>query len=200
MKSDLDFELGSSSLCREVKKFGFTRFDELAEHVRSLPYGRPKSLEPLAVLSEQCGTCSSKHQLLAQVAQESGQPQVQLTIGIYEMSERNTPGVADVLAAAQMSFIPEAHCYLTVEGERLDFTGICAGASSPFESLLCELCVAPARLQQTKVLLHKEFLNQWSYAHRRSSEELWRVREACIAALSANKRVQPTCGTHAADA
>ena len=39
-------------------------------------------------------------------------------LGIYEMSDRNTPGVGRVLTAHGLSYIPEAHCYLRCQGER----------------------------------------------------------------------------------
>jgi hypothetical protein len=113
MKNPLDFDIGDSSLCREVKQFGFVRFGVLAEHVRALPYRRVESRDVAAVLRECCGTCSTKHRLLALVAHESGRLEVQLTIGIYEMSARNTPDVAGVLRSASLPFIPEAllpHC------------------------------------------------------------------------------------------
>jgi hypothetical protein len=42
---------------------------------------------------------SLSHQLLAAVAQDCGHSEVQLTVGIYEMSEENTPGVGTVLNA-----------------------------------------------------------------------------------------------------
>jgi len=182
MKHPLDSDIGDSALCSEVKQFGFARFGELAEHVRALPYRRVESRDAAAVLRERCGTCSSKHRLLALVAHESGRLEVQLTIGIYEMSERNTPDVAGVLSAS-LPFIPEAHCYLTVHGERLDFTGLPAGATSPFDSLLLERFALPGELPSLKNSLHREFLDRWAHARGLSADDVWSTREACIAAL-----------------
>jgi hypothetical protein len=42
---------------------------------------------------------------------DSARVEVQLTVGIYEISEENTPGVGTVLNAASLTSIPEAHCY-----------------------------------------------------------------------------------------
>ena len=192
MEIQLDFEIGDSSLCSEVKQCGFVRFRELAEHVRALPYRRIESTDAAAVLREGGGTCSTKHRLLALVAHESGQFEVQLTVGIYEMSERNTPGVHSVLSSASLPLIPEAHCYLTVCGERLDFTGLPSGTTSPFDSLLLERFILPGELPSIKDSVHREFLSRWAHEHGLLVEEVWSVREACIAALSANKALQPT--------
>jgi hypothetical protein len=138
----------------------------------------------LAVLQQGCGTCSAKHQLLAAVAQDCGHSEVQLTVGIYEMSEENTPGVGVVLSAASLKGIPEAHCYLSIEGERFDFTGLPAGSSSPFAALVAEYTVSPTNLPQIKIEIHKEAIAAWARYRGISKEAAWATREACIAALA----------------
>jgi hypothetical protein len=182
---------GESALCEGVRSRGFESFEQLAEHVRNLPYGRTANTgEPLAVLRQGCGTCSAKHQLLAAVAQDSGHSEVQLIVGIYEMSEDNTPGVGAVLKAASLTSIPEAHCYLSIEGERFDFTGLPAGSSSPFAALLAEYTVSPSNLSQVKVKLHQEAIAAWASDHGISKEVAWATREACIAALAARSAME----------
>jgi hypothetical protein len=181
---------GGSALCEDVRARGFASFEDLAEHVRALPYARTSNLEePLAVLREGRGTCSAKHQFLAAVAQESGHSEVQLTVGIYEMTEENTPGVGAVLRAASLGSIPEAHCYLSIEGERFDFTGLRSGGSSPFAALLAEYTVSPTILAQTKVELHKKAMGAWARDRGISKDLAWAIREACIAALAANAAI-----------
>jgi hypothetical protein len=55
---------GRSALCEAVRTRGFESFEQLAEHVRKLPYGRTANAdEPLAVLRLGQGTCSAKHRL-----------------------------------------------------------------------------------------------------------------------------------------
>src|SRR5512145_1644905 len=97
-------------------------------------------------------------------------------------------GVAAVLSSASLPFIPQAHCYLTVHGERLDFTGLPAGAAAPFDSLLLERVALPGELPSIKNSLHREFLGSWAQAHGLLADDVWSAREACIAALSAKPR------------
>jgi hypothetical protein len=176
---------GGSALCEDVRSRGFDLFEHLAEHVRKLPYGRTSIAEdPLTVLQQGRGTCSAKHQLLATVAQDCGHSEVQLIVGIYEMSEENTPGVGTVLNAASLTSIPEAHCYLSIAGERFDFTGLPAGSSSPFAALLAEYVVSPSNLPKIKVELHKQAIAAWASERGISEEAAWAAREACIAALA----------------
>jgi hypothetical protein len=94
-----------------LRGLGIGTFHAAAAHVRDLPYRRPRAGgDPLAVLTEGCGTCSSKHALLAAVAGEQGVVELELVLGLYEMREENTPGVAPVLEAYGLA--SEAHCYL----------------------------------------------------------------------------------------
>jgi hypothetical protein len=92
------------------------------QHLCELPYGRNLYPDdPLAVLTEQRGTCSTKHALLRRLSIEQGINLV-LVLGIYEMNERNTPGVGSVLQGHGLKFIPEAHCYVKVGDKRIDVT------------------------------------------------------------------------------
>lgn len=194
MRTSLTFPLvDGGPLSQAAMSKGFATFEELAEFVRGLPYGRvSNALDCLAVLAEGRGTCSAKHRLLAAVAQECGHPEVRLTIGIYEMCEENTPGVGTVLREASLSSIPEAHCYLTVDGERFDYTGLPSGAASPFFFLIEEHFVGPADLPQLKEQYHRKALAAWAVKVGHSESSAWQTREACIAALTANSSIELT--------
>jgi hypothetical protein len=155
------------------------------DHVWQLPYGRVDVAgDPGIVVARGRGTCTSKHRLLAQVAHECGHDEIGMMVGIYLMSEANTPGVGTVLTAEGLECIPEAHCYLSCDGERLDVTRPVQGGICPFASLQQEYRVDPMTVHLTKVPMHQRFLQQWAATTGRSPAELWRIREACIAALS----------------
>lgn len=183
---ELDFPISAHSpIAREVFNRGFTRFLLLAEHLRALPYGRPRRrLDILAVLDERTGTCSSKHHLLAALAHECGRTDIELIVGIYEMSERNTPGVGALLDSADIGSIPEAHCYLRLGGRRHDFTGLSSGESSPFDALRSEHVVAPTDLIEEKARLHRGAMQAWAAGRAWTFADAWTLREQCIAALA----------------
>jgi len=72
-----------------ARRLGVVDYAALAAYVQGLRYARPSdTIDPTAVLDEGCGTCSTKHQLLATVAHECGHQEVELIVGVYEMSER----------------------------------------------------------------------------------------------------------------
>lgn len=186
MSLSLDFPLTAGGpVAAEVVRRGFTGFLLLLDHVRALPYGRPADAQDvLSVLKERVGTCSSKHRLLATVAHECGRSEIELIVGIYEMSEENTPGVGAVLERAGLVSIPEAHCYLRMGARRYDFTGLECGSASFFDALLSEHVVAPEDLPGLKVRLHWEAMSAWCETRSIAPAYGWSVREACIAALS----------------
>src|SRR5215510_6425949 len=98
---------------------GITTLREAARLLWSLPYGRVSDgHRPDLVLHESRGTCTTKHALLAMLAAEQ-EIDLALTLGIYEMTERNTPGVGPVLDRHGLDRIPEAHCYVVWQGERI---------------------------------------------------------------------------------
>lgn len=64
------------------------------------------------VLSEERGTYSTQHALLAQLVQEQGLA-VALPLGIYHMAKAHPPGVGPVLDRYGLDSIPETHGYLS---------------------------------------------------------------------------------------
>ena len=168
------------------RALGAADFAAAARYVRQLPYGRiTERSRYWLVLDEGRGTCTTKHATLAALAREQG-IDVQLVLGIYEMSERNTPGVGPVLRAHGLAYIPEAHCYLRYQGERVDMTGVPTGAE-PIERFLHEEPITIEQIGAYKNDLHRAFLREWiaraDPAPGRGLEDVWRIREACIAAL-----------------
>lgn len=166
---------------------GVRDFAAAARYLRRLPFGRVAERSNLAlVVTEGRGTCATKHALLAGLAAEQG-IDAALTLGIYEMNERNTPGVGTVLDTYGLPYIPEAHCYLAYDGQRVDITREAASAE-PIVTLLHEETISPEQIDDYKRGVHRQFLDRWRNRSPEAAgyplEELWRIREECIAALS----------------
>ncbi len=183
-----NFELkAGSEATAQFLAAGVTDFHGAARYVQHLPYGRNSDKADFRlVLKEGRGTCSTKHALLAQLAKEQ-KAAVALRIGIYEMSEANTPGVGGVLQTYGLSYLPEAHCYLICQGIRVDVTRSGVTPSEPIKRFLCEETINPDQVGSHKVNLHQRFMRKWvsdaNATADRGWEEIWRIREECIAAL-----------------
>jgi hypothetical protein len=173
----------------EIVALGIHDFRAAGRYLHTLPYGRTADrADFFSVLREGKGTCSTKHALLAALAHEQVLPIV-LTLGIYEMHERNTPGVGAVLRQYGLSSLPEAHCYLTYEGRRIDITRSGAEPTEPISLFLYEETILPAQIGEHKVTRHRRFMQDWVNSNEtlvkgQSLEDVWQIREACIAALT----------------
>ncbi len=159
-----------------------------ARYVCELPYGRNSDPgNPLIVLQERRGTCSTKHALLRRLALEQGL-NLSLFLGIYEMTERNTPGVGAVLQRYGLTCLPEAHCYLRSGETHIDLTRRSVDPREPITAFLHEEEITPTQIQHYKVGVHKNFLRKWIADNNAlrglSLEQVWKIREECIACLS----------------
>jgi hypothetical protein len=170
-----------------LRRAGCATYRAAAKHLHELPYGRNADrADYRLVLAEGRGTCSTKHALLAAVAREQSLP-VALAIGIYEMTEANTPGVGRVLSAHGLAGLPEAHCYLVYQGHRVDVTRSGVIPEAPIQRFDVEWTIEPSQIGEHKVKLHREHLRRWVEARPDlglSLDELWRIREECIRALA----------------
>lgn len=169
-------------------ELGVRELQGAARWLHLLPYGRNRNrADWRLVLVERRGTCSTKHALLASLAAEQAVP-LALALGLFEMTEGNTPGVGRVLAGSGLTAVPEAHCYVTHAGRRIDVTRDGPMAAGPIV-FLHEETIEPAQIGEYKVALHRRFLRQWVERHdpplALSWETVWSVREACIRALEA---------------
>jgi hypothetical protein len=186
-----DILLGPAGrVTEEFIKLRLRDYRGAARYLNRLPYGRNSSrTDLLGVLREGHGTCSTKHALLKLLAMEQ-QIEIALVVGIYEMTEYNTPGVGRVLAQYSLAGVPEAHCYLRYGGIRIDVTrALVAAPAEPIGPFLYEEEITAPQVGEYKVRLHRDFIRRW-LAQRRTAlrydcDEIWGIREQCIAALSA---------------
>ncbi len=74
---------------------GIEYFHQAIDYVHQLPYKRASSPVYTTVLAEHCGTCSTKHALIAELSREFNVP-LQLRLGIF-MMDSNSQLLAPIL-------------------------------------------------------------------------------------------------------
>ncbi|MFK8009380.1 MAG: hypothetical protein AB8H03_23670 [Saprospiraceae bacterium] len=181
------FIQAKAPLSEQCQALGIVDFHEAVDYIFKLPYRRNSSKEDLTlVFSEKCGVCSTKHAALAALALENNYSGLKLVIGVYKMNEKNTPGVGEILGKNKLAFMPEAHTYLVFGKDKIDITREVETEESPFESLLFEKEIQPNQIGEFKVRLHRDFLEKWILENeiKYSLDEIWKIREDCIYALS----------------
>ena len=162
-------------------------FDELINKVKNIPYGRNTNRYDFSlVLSENKGTCSSKHALLKDFADKNEIENVKLFIGIFKMDEVNTPKLGDLLSKNNINYIPEAHCYLKINQIAVDATTSDSFYDKIKHDIMEEIEIIPNQVSDFKVEYHKSFLKKWITETNQNNtfEEIWEIREQCISKLS----------------
>lgn len=172
---------------RLARELGIEDWNKLLQHVRALPYGRNANRSELdLVIREGQGTCSSKHAMLKEVALENQLDDVKLILAMYKMNLENTPGIGSHIEKAGLDYLPEAHCYLKLNGTRVDLTSAESDIGRIERDILEEIEIAPEQVSSYKVDYHKRYIEEWKAQEGlpQSFEELWAIREKCIASLS----------------
>ena len=185
---NINYKLESKDKLTELaKSIGIESWIELTEFVKNLPYGRNKNRTEFGlVLSEKKGTCSSKHALLKKIADLNNIPQIKLILGIYRMTEKNTPKIGPELIKHSIGFILEAHCYLKLNDKRIDFTSKKSEFEKIEQDIILEKEIEPEQVAEFKVDYHKDFIKNWVKENKSEFgyDQLWRIREKCIENLT----------------
>lgn len=167
---------------------GIPEFSEAIHYIHQLPYGRNSNKQDLyTVFADGCATCSTKHAILKQLASENEWQDVSLYLGIFRMQKRNTHSIDNILSQHKLEYIPEAHCYLKIAGGIVDVTHPQIPIRHSVDDMENEIEIQPDQIGSFKVHYHKSVLNQWLQSQPHipyTAEEIWHIREQCIAALS----------------
>ncbi|MBK9727029.1 MAG: aspartate/glutamate racemase family protein [Saprospiraceae bacterium] len=159
-------------------------FQKAVDFVRQLPYGRNINKADLTTLFvEECGTCSSKHALLKQLAIEHDFNEAKLMVGLFRMNAVNTPGIKARLLQYKIEYIPEAHCYLKIYNEIIDATKSNSKSEDFVNDLIEEIEIVPHQIVHYKEAYHKKYLESWLKENNQikfTLNELWMIREQCI--------------------
>lgn len=195
-----DFEVKSKGKISEAfLKNGILTFRQATKFIQNLPYGRNPNKNDLTTLfTDNCGTCSTKHAILKQLADENNFIDIILICGLFRMSSQNTPEISSTLNKHGLVFIPEAHNYLKYKNQILDFTKPDAKAIDFIDDLIEEIEILPHQITDYKVTYHKKYLEKWLENNteiKLSLAELWTIREQCIQNIADNRHKQPQQST-----
>ena len=145
--SDRFADLGESTFCSACR------------YVHEMPYGYNSDREDLLILfKEQKGSCTTKHSVIATLAEELRLP-VQKTIGIYAMTDAIVTGTDNILETYRLPYLPMVHCFLAFDRYRVDLTeGNRNGKNSSIETFLHIETVVPNISGKDEYLLYRRAL------------------------------------------
>ena len=109
-----------------------------------------------------------------------------MVVGIYRMTELNTPKIGTELTKSSIEFIPEAHCYLKINGKRTDLTTKNSEFKKIEKDIIQEKEIRPEQIVEFKIYYHKRFIENWLIKTDSEFEfdQIWEIREKCIANLT----------------
>lgn len=183
-----DFQLEKGSISERFIEKGIFTFKEACNFIQQLPYGRISDrTNNSLVLSEEKGTCSSKHGLLASLTEENDCLEIELIAAIFMMSPATHPQLTNYFQDKSFTYLPEMHCFFRYNGKRFDFTSSTNQMTFIETKLVREQRCEPHQVGEWKEMIHKEYLNKWVGRNPNlglTFDEIWECREECIALLS----------------
>ena len=108
-------------------------------------------------------------------------------VGVYKMNHINTPKIKHVIESYNLSYLPEAHCYLKYENIVFDYTTGHVNSINFINDLIFETEIEAIQIADYKIALHKKYLEVWLLENPELNynlNDIWKVREQCINALS----------------
>ena len=172
-------------------ELGIDTFIGACRFVHELPYGYNSNRDDLMILfEERFGTCSTKHAVIATLAQELDRP-IHRAMGIYAMTEEIVAGAGRILKTHSLPYVPMIHCFLVYGNHRVDLTeGNHNGKQGPIDTFLYTEQVSPTISAKDEYLLYRKALKDSILAGRdlagTTLHVLLRAREEGLILLKAN--------------
>ncbi len=150
---------GPGVISKEFLRMGVTGFIDACRHVHQLPYGYNSDRDDLLILfKEGRGSCTTKHAVIATLAEELALPIVK-NIGIYGMTEDIVTGTTDILDKFNLPYVPMVHCFLGFQDYRVDLTeGNDNGKNRPVDRFLHTETVTPNISAKDEYLRYRKAL------------------------------------------
>jgi hypothetical protein len=163
-------------------------FWDACSYVHELPYGYNSTTNDILVLfKEGFGSCTTKHAVIATLAEELDIP-VYKMVGIYAMNEEIVTGTQYIVEKYHLPYVPMIHCFLVYESYRVDLTeGNNNGKNHSLEQFLFTEKVIPNISEKDEYLLYKTALEQ-NILNRKEMDgiammDILKARSECIILL-----------------
>ncbi len=136
-------------------------FKDACLYVHRIPYGYNSDREDKWILfKENMGSCTTKHGVIATLAEELGIP-LQKHVGIYKFNEEICTGAGKIIEKYQIPYVPMTHCFLTFGNYQFDLTeGNHNGKNQPINDFIHEEEVIPFITDKDEYLLFKRILRE----------------------------------------
>jgi len=146
------------------KKFlglGIKTFKDACNYVHNIDYGYNTNYEDKMIFfKEKKGSCTSKHAVIAGLAQELNIP-LYKHVCVYRLTEDITTGVDEILKKFNIPYVPMVHCFLVYDEYKFDLTeGNNNGKKNHIDEYIYSEKVEPFISRKDEYLLFKKVLKE----------------------------------------
>ena len=151
----------AGKITKKFLELNINSFKEACLYVHNMPYGYNSDKDDEMILfKENKGSCTTKHGVIAQLAEELDIP-LYKKVGIYKLNEEITEGAEKILEKYSVPFIPMVHCYLVYENSYFDLTeGNNNGKKTSIEEFIHEEKVIPFISRKDEYMLFRKVLEE----------------------------------------
>lgn len=185
----------AGSIARIFLSMAITQFVEACRWVHELPYGyNSKRDDGLILFKEKMGTCTTKHAVIATLAEELDIP-ITKCLGIYPMTETIVTGTQKILTRYDLPYVPMLHCFLEYGNYRVDLTeGNLNGKNGSIDDFLFTTKVTPNITEREEYLVYRQALKDTILARQEmlgiNTKRILKAREEGLRLLKSNIRIQ----------
>jgi len=191
-----DTEIKSKGeISKKFLELGIKSFKEAGHYVHDIEYGYNTNYDDKMIFfKEKKGTCTSKHAVIAGLAEELNIP-VYKYVGIYKFKEEISSGTKNILEKYNIPYVPMVHCFLVYKDFRFDLTeGNCNGKNTTIDEFIYEQKVDPFISSKDEYLLFKKVLKTDILPSKEmegiSERTILKAREESIVLLKENTKKQ----------
>ena len=140
---------------------GISSFKEACLYVHNMDYGYNTNKDDKMILfKEGCGSCTTKHGVVATLAEELSIP-LYKKVCVYKFTEEITTGVDKITKKYEVPYVPMVHCFLAYEQFQFDLTeGNYNGKKKPIDEYIHAEKVEPFISSRDEYRLFRKVLNE----------------------------------------
>ncbi len=182
-------------MSRKFLELGIKSFRKACDYVHNIEYGYNSNYDDkLIFFKEKKGSCTSKHAVIAGLAEELNIPLYKY-VGVYKFTEEISTGTNEILKKYNIPYVPLVHCFLVYKDLRFDLTeGNCNGKNTIIDEFLYEEKVDSFISRKDEYLLFKKVLKDLILPLKEMEEikerALLKAREESIILLKENTKKQ----------
>ena len=157
-----DIEINhAGEISKKILELGIKSFKEACEYIHNMEYGyNTNSDDKMILFKENKGTCTTKHGIIAGLAEELNIPLFK-HVGVYKFTEEISTGANEIIEKYKLPYIPMVHCFLVYKDFKFDLTeGNCNGKNTTIEDFIYEVKVNPFISRKEEYLLFKKVLKE----------------------------------------